>query len=100
MEVDLTLEKKLFDFIKEDELSFLQNPMNQMRHKLDVSENNESFDVTEIQIHDKETFVELFTHNNNTILILLHKLSIDNRYNFFILYCDWNFLFTLLIKET
>ena len=57
MEVDLTLEKKLFDFIKEDELSFLQNPMNQIRHKLDVSENNDSFNVTEIQIHDKETFV-------------------------------------------
>ena len=99
MEVDLTLEKKLFDFIKEDELSFLQNPMNQIRHKLDVSENNESFNVTEIQIHDKETFVELFTHNNNTILILLHKLSIDNRYNLFILYRDWNFLYTLFIKE-
>ena len=95
MEEELTLEKNLYNFIKEDELSFIQDPMNKKKRKLIRTEYNNSFYITDIEIHDIDALNELSAHNNKNILAILKSLKPIDRYMFFVIYCDWNFLIVL-----
>ena len=75
--------------------AFSDGVSSQKKNWLDKIKKMVRYYITDIEIHDINALNELSAHNNKNILAILKSLKPIDRYMFFVIYRDWNFLIVL-----